>query len=230
MQPNYEALTRSNQIGITRSTNKVLRNTYILLAISLIPTVIGAVAGVRLNLLGALAGSPIMAAVVFLAGAFGLMFLISKFRDSAAGVGLLLVFTLFLGLFLAPLLQVSLGLRNGAQLITMAAGGTAVIFFGLAGYATATGKDFSFMGKFLSVGVMVVFLAEIANVFQVPALSLTISAVAVFVFSMFILYDVSRIVNGGETNYIMATLSLYLNIYNIFTSLLQLLMAFSSDD
>jgi FtsH-binding integral membrane protein len=231
MQPNYEALTRSNQIGITRSTNKVLRNTYILLAISLIPTVIGAVAGVRLNLLGALAGSPIMAAVVFLAGAFGLMFLISKFRDSAAGVGLLLVFTLFLGLFLAPLLQVSLGLRNGAQLITMAAGGTAVIFFGLAGYATATGKDFSFMGKFLAVGVMVVFLAAIANVFfQVPALSLTISAVAVFVFSMFILYDVSRIVNGGETNYIMATLSLYLNIYNIFTSLLQLLMAFSSDD
>ncbi|CAG0942716.1 partial Modulator of FtsH protease YccA, partial [Anaerolineae bacterium] len=131
---------------------------------------------------------------------------------------------------LGPILQVALHLKNGAQLVGMAAGGTGLVFFGLATLATVTKKDFSFMGKFLFIGLILLIVASLANIFlAIPALSLTISAMAVLIFSAYILYDVSRIVHGGETNYVMATLGLYLNIYNLFVSLLQLLMAFAGE-
>jgi modulator of FtsH protease len=155
---------------------------------------------------------------------------IERTKDSGVGVLLLLAFTFFMGLMLSRILQVALGFSNGGSLIAMAAGGTGVIFFSLAGVATVTKKDFSFLGKFLFVGMIVVLLAAVANIFfQIPALSLTISAIAVMVFSAYILYDISRIVTGGEDNYISATLAVYLDIYNVFVSLLNLLMVFSGD-
>jgi len=145
-------------------------------------------------------------------------------------VVLLLAYTGFMGLWLSQYLQVAMQFSNGAQLIGMAAGGTATIFFALATLATVSKKDFSFMGKFLFIGLILLIVASLANIFfQIPALSLTISAVAVLIFSAFILVDVSRIVNGGETNYVTATLALYLDIYNLFTSLLNLLMAFGGE-
>jgi modulator of FtsH protease len=160
----------------------------------------------------------------------GILFGVTKLRNSVWGVGLLLAFTFVAGWFLGPILQVALGLKNGAQLIGLAAGGTGVIFATMAGIATVSKRDFSFMGKFLLVGLILLIVASLANVFfQIPALALTLSAVAVLLFSMFILYDVSRIVNGGETNYVMATMAIYLNIYNLFVNLLHLLMAFAGN-
>jgi modulator of FtsH protease len=142
----------------------------------------------------------------------------------------LLGFTFVAGVFLGPILQVALHFKNGAQLVGMAAGGTGIIFLSLATLATVTKKDYNFMGKFLFIGLIMLIVASFANLFfQVPALALTISAIAVMIFSAFILFDVSRIVHGGETNYVMATLSLYLDIYNLFINLLQLLMAFSGE-
>ncbi|MDR2240084.1 MAG: Bax inhibitor-1/YccA family protein [Zoogloeaceae bacterium] len=209
--------------------NRVLRNTYLLLALSLIPTAIGAFVGVQLNF-SFMAGSPLLSFLLFLAVAWGLMWGIQKNKDSGLGVALLLGFTFLMGVMLGPILQVSLGFRNGAALIFTAAAGTSVIFFALAGIATVTKKDFSFMGKFLFIGLILVLLAMVANIFlQLPALSLTISVVAVLIFSAYILYDVSRIVTGGETNYIMATLSIYLDIYNLFVHLLRLLLAFAGE-
>lgn len=208
--------------------NRVLRNTYWLLALSLLPTVLGAWLGVSTGITRSLSGG--LGLVVFMAGAFGFMFAIEKTKNSAAGVPMLLAFTFFMGLMLSRILQVALGFSNGGSLIATAAGGTGAIFFTLAGVATVTKKDFSFLGKFLFIGVVVVLLAALANVFfQIPALSLTISAVAVLIFSAYILYDISRIVNGGETNYITATLAVYLDVYNVFVSLLNLLMAFGGE-
>jgi modulator of FtsH protease len=156
---------------------------------------------------------------------FGLFAAITANRNSSVGVVLLLALTFLLGLMLGPILQHALHLRNGGQIVGLAAGGTGIIFLTLAGIATTTKKDFSFMGKFLMVGIILLIVASLANIFlQIPAMTLAMSAVGVILFSGFILYDVSRIVNGGETNYIMATLSLYMSIYNLFTSLLQLLM------
>ena len=209
--------------------NRVLRNTYLLLAISMIPTVAGAVLGINMGF-SLFAGSPMVSFLVFLGIAFGFMWGIERTKHSGMGVVLLLGFTFFMGLMLSRILQVALGFSNGASLIATAAGGTGAIFFTLAGIATVTKKDFSFMGKFLFIGLVVVLLAAVANIFfQIPALSLTISTVAVLLFSGFILFDISRIVNGGETNYVSATLSVYLNIYNLFVHLLHLLMAFSGD-
>lgn len=209
--------------------NRVLRNTYMLLALSMLPTVAGALIGVQLGF-SFFAGSPMVSFLLFLGIAFGFMWGIEKTKDSAMGVVLLLGFTFFMGLMLSRILQVALGFSNGGSLIAMAAGGTGAIFFTMAGIATVTKRDFTNMGKFLTIGVVVLLLAIVANIFfQIPALSLTISVVAVALFSAFILYDISRIVNGGETNYISATLAVYLNIYNIFVSLLNLLMAFSGE-
>ena len=208
--------------------NRELRNTYALLALSMIPTVLGAWVGVATGLTSAM--SPLIGLVVFLVGAYGFMFAIQRNANSGLGVALLLGFTFFMGLMLSRILQVALGFSNGGSLIAMAAGGTGVIFFALAGVATVSKRDFSFLGKFLFVGMIVVLLAALGNIFfQIPALSLTISAVAVLVFSAYILYDISRIVNGGEDNYISATLAVYLDIYNVFVSLLNLLMFFSGD-
>lgn len=209
--------------------NKVLRNTYMMLALTMIPTIIGAFVGTSINF-SFMAGHPIMAALVMFGTMMGLLFAVTALRDSGWGIVALLGFTFVAGVFLGPILQVALHLKNGAQLIGLAAGGTSVIFFSLATIATTTKKDFSFMGKFLFIGLILLIVASLANMFfQIPALSLTISAIAVMIFSAYILFDVSRIVQGGETNYVMATLSLYLDIYNLFINLLSLLMAFSGE-
>jgi modulator of FtsH protease len=174
--------------------------------------------------------SPIVSSLVLLAVIYGMFFAIEKNRDSGLGVALLLALTFFLGVILGPLLQVALGLRNGGQLIALAAGGTAVVFFAMAGIATVTRKDFGFMGNFLAVGGIVLMLAVVANIFFAsPALYLTICAVFVLFSSAVILWQVSQIVHGGETNYVSATLTLYMSIYNLFTSLLQLLMALTGN-
>ncbi len=226
-QPELQVASRSAELAY--STNKVLRNTYLMLGLTMIPTVIGAVIGISVNF-AFMAQHPIMAMVGMLAVMFGLFWGISANRNSGLGVLLLLALTFFMGLMLGPILQVALHLRNGAQLVSMAAGGTGVIFFSLAGIATVTKKDFSFLGKFLFVGLILLVIASIANMFfAVPAATLTISAIAVLIFSGYILYDVSQIVRGGETNYVMATLALYLDIYNLFVNLLQLLMALSGE-
>lgn len=209
--------------------NKVLRNTYLMLSLTMIPTVIGALIGSSLDL-SFMAASPIISSLVMVALMVGAMFGVMTLRNSILAIPALLGFTLMAGVFLGPILQVALKLQNGGQLIAMAAGGTGIIFFTLSTIATVTKKDFSFMGKFLFIGLIMLIVASLANMFfQIPALSLTISAIAVLIFSAYILYDVSNIVHGGETNYIMATLSLYLNVYQLFINLLQLLMAFAGD-
>ena len=213
----------------TVEQNKVLRNTYMMLALTMIPTVIGAFVGMSINF-SFMAASPIMGALLMFGAMMGMMFAVSALRNSVWGIAALLGFTFVAGVFLGPILQVALHFSNGARLIGMAAGGTGIIFFSLATIATVTKKDFSFMGKFLFIGLILLIVASLANLFfQIPAMSLTISSIAVLIFSAFILYDVSRIVHGGETNYVMATLGLFLSIYNLFISLLQLLMAFSGE-
>lgn len=208
--------------------NKVLRNTYMLLALSMIPTVIGALIGIQLNLRFLSGG---LGLLVFLGGAFGFMFAINRTKDSALGVAFLLGFTFFMGLMLSRLLGAVLGFKNGGELIGLAFGGTAGIFAVMATLGTVIKRDISWMGKFLFVGALVIFFTAIANVFlQVPAMSLAIAALAMIVFSAYILYDVNQIVTGGETNYIMATLNIYLDIYNVFQSLLVLLGVLGGDD
>jgi modulator of FtsH protease len=206
------------------ATNKVLRNTYALLGLTLIPTVIGASVGMTMSFAYA-QQHPFIFAIGALAVIYGMFAAISANRNSSVGVVLLLGLTFVLGLMLGPILQHALNLRNGGQIIGLAAGGTSIIFLTLAGIATTTKKDFSFMGKFLMLGIVLLIVAMLANMFlQIPAMALMLSGVGVLLFSGFILYDVSRIVNGGETNYVMATLGLYMSIYNLFTSLLHLLM------
>ena len=208
---------------------RVLRNTYLLLALTLIPTGIGAMLGINLNF-GFMRASPIMSSIVLLAVIYGMFFAIEKNRDSGLGVALLLGLTFFLGVLLGPLLQVALGLRNGGQLVALAAGGTSVIFFAMAGIATVTRKDLGFLTNFLAVGGIVIMLAVVANIFFAsPVLHLTICAAFVLFSSAMILWQVSQIVRGGETNYVSATLTLYMSIYNLFTSLLQLLMALTGN-
>lgn len=224
MQQDYP-ISASSTTALDSSAHKVLRNTYMLLGLTMVPTVIGAVAGMSMNFAWA-AQHPILFAIGSIAAMFGLFFGIQANRNSALGVVLLLVLTALMGVLLGPVLQMAMHLKNGSQLVTLAAGGTGIIFLTLAGIATTTKKDFSFMGNFLMVGLILLIVASLANLFfQIPALSLAMSGVAVLLFSGFILYDVSRIVNGGETNYVMATLSIYLDIYNLFVNLLQLLMA-----
>jgi modulator of FtsH protease len=197
------------------STNKVLRNTYALLGFSLIPTVIGALIGMSMNF-GFAAQSPILFFIITLGAMFGMFYLIRANRNSSLGVVFLLGLTFLMGILLGPILQVAFSLSNGGQIVGLAAGGTATIFLVLSGIATTSKRDFSFMGKFLMIGLLLLILAMVVNIFfQIPAMSLAISAIAVLIFSGFILYDVNRIVRGGETNYIMATLALYLNIYNL---------------
>ena len=207
------------------STNKVLRNTYALLGFSLIPTVIGALIGMSMNF-GFAAQSPILFFIITLGAMFGMFYLIRANRNSSLGVVFLLGLTFLMGILLGPILQVAFSLSNGGQIVGLAAGGTATIFLVLSGIATTSKRDFSFMGKFLMIGLLLLILEMVVNIFfQIPAMSLAISAIAVLIFSGFILYDVNRIVRGGETNYIMATLALYLNIYNLFVHLLHILMA-----
>jgi modulator of FtsH protease len=198
-----------------------LRNTYWLLALSMVPTVLGAVIGVAMNLSILRSG---MGLLLFMAILFGFMFAIERTKESALGVAVLLGFTFFMGLWLTPLLQRTLGYSNGASLIMTAFGGTACVFAVMASIATVSKRDFSGLGSWLFAGVIVLLLASVANIFLgLTMLQVVISVMAIGIFSAFILFDVQRIVNGGETNYITATLSIYLDVYNIFTSLLQLL-------
>jgi modulator of FtsH protease len=208
--------------------HKVLRNTYWLLALSMIPTVLGAFIGVQMHL--ALPGGMI-GFIVTLAILFGFIWAIEKNKESGVGVALLLGFTFVMGLLLTPLLTRTLGYANGGTLIMTAFGGTATILAVMASYATVSKRDFSMMGQWLFAGVIVVLLAGIANIFlQMPLLSIVISVMVIGIFSAYILYDVQQIVNGGETNYISATLALYLDVYNIFTALLNLLGIFGDRD
>lgn len=227
MQGNFDVIGSGSVSGSVLGQNRVLRNTYALLALSMVPTVLGALVGIQLNF-SFLAGSPVMAFLLFLGVAWGFMWGIEKTKDSGTGVLLLLAFTFFMGLMLSMSLQVALGFKNGGSLIAMAAGGTGAIFFALAGVASTTKRDLSGLSKFLFAGLILVLVAALANAFfQIPALALAISAIAVVLFSAYILFDINRIVQGGETNYITATLAVYLDIYNVFVSLLNLLMAFT---
>ena len=227
LQPN-PAISQTGTGGIALEQQRVLRNTYLLLALTMVPTVIGAFIGISTG--GIIMQHPIISFFVMLGAVIGLQFAIAANRNSALGVVLLLVMTFLLGWFLGPLLAIALTMKNGPQLIGMAAAGTGGIFLVMAGIATTTKRDYSFMGKFLFVGMIVALLAIVANMFlQIPALALTISAVVLVVFSLFLLYDVSRIVNGGETNYIMATTGVYMSLFNIFANLLQLLMALTGE-
>jgi modulator of FtsH protease len=225
MQPEIQVMTPSG--SLTLGQNRVLRNTYLLLALSMVPTVLGAFIGVQLNL-SFLSGG--LGLGVFLIGAFGLMFAIEKTKNSGAGVAFLLAFTFFMGLMLSRLIGAVLGFKNGGSLIALAFGGTGVIFFGMATLASTIKRDLSGMGKFLFVGALIIVVAAIANVFlQIPALMLTISVLAIAIFSAFMLYDVNRVVTGGETNYISATLAIYLDLYNVFQSLLAILGIFGGE-
>jgi modulator of FtsH protease len=211
------------------SSNRVLRNTYWLLALSLVPTVLGAWVGVATGF-SWFAGSPFIGFVVFMAGAFAFMFAIERFKNSAVGVALLLGFTFFMGLMLSRLVGHVLGMANGSQLIMLAFGGTAVIMAGMATLASTIRRDLSGLGKFLFVGVLLLLAAMVANIFlQIPALMLTIMVIAIGLFSAYLLYDLHRIIHGGETNYITATLAVYLDLYNIFANLLALLGIFGGD-
>lgn len=209
--------------------NRVLRNTYWLLAISLIPTVLGAWLGVQFKF-SLFAGSPVIGFMVFLAIAFGFFYAIEKTKNSGLGVAILLGFTFFMGLMLSRLVGHILGFSNGTALIMTAFGGTATIFAGMATIATVSKRDFSGMGKWLFAGVLVILVAALANAFlQLPALYLAVSVLAIAIFSAYILFDVQQVINGGETNYISATLAIYLDVYNIFANLLALLGIFGGD-
>ena len=209
--------------------NRVLRNTYWLLALSMVPTVLGAWLGVATGLTRAM--GPMMGLVVFLGGAFAFMYAIEKTKNSAAGVPLLLAFTFFMGVMLSRLVGTVLGLNNGANLIMTAFAGTGAIFLGMASLSTVIKRDLSSMGKFLFIGMIMLVVAGIANVFiQSSALMITLSVLAIGIFSAFILYDLKRVQDGSETNYITATLGVYLSLYNVFQSLLALLGIGGSDD
>ena len=202
--------------------NKVLRNTYWLLALSMLPTVLGAWLGVTTGVTASLTGG--LGLIVFLGGAFGFMYAIEKTKNSAAGVPVLLAFTFFMGLMLSRMISMVLGFKNGSELIMTAFGGTAGIFFVMASLSSVIKRDLSGMGKWLMVGALAIMIGGIINVFVgSTAGMMAISVMAIGVFSAFMLYDLKRIVDGGETNYISATLGLYLSAFNVFQSLLALL-------
>jgi modulator of FtsH protease len=204
--------------------NKVLRNTYALLALTLLFSAFTAGISMAFNL-------PHPGLIITMVGYFGLLFLTQYLRNSAWGLASIFALTGFMGLTLGPIISTYLSLPNGGQIVTNALGGTAITFLGLSGYALTTRKDFSFIGNFLFVGILVAFLAGLASIFlEMPALSLAVSAMFVLLMSGLILYQTSSIIHGGETNYIMATVTLYVSIYNLFTSLLHIFGVMGSDE
>jgi modulator of FtsH protease len=208
----------------TVATNKVLRNTYLLLSMTLLFS--GLIAGVSMAL-----NLPHPGLLLTLVGYFGLLFLTAKFRDSALGLAFVFMLTGFMGYTLGPILNAYLAMPNGGQVVMTAMGASGVIFLGLSAYALTSRKDFSFMGGFLMVGILVGFLAGLGAIFfEMPGLSLAVSAMFVLLMSGLILYETSQIIHGGETNYIMATVTLYVSIFNLFTSLLHLLGAMGGDE
>jgi modulator of FtsH protease len=222
MNPNVSSSPSMLGQADVATRNRVLRNTYWLLALSMVPTVLGAWIGVSTGLARAM--SPGISMIVFFAGAFGFMFAIEKAKNSAAGVPLLLAFTFFMGLMLSRMVGAVLGLANGAGLIMTAFAGTGLIFLGMATLSSIIKRDLSSMGKFLFIGAIMLMVAGIANFFlQSSALMITLCVLAIGIFSAFILYDLKRVQDGEETNYITATLGVYLSLYNVFQSLLALL-------
>ena len=221
----YSVNTIGNQSqASTFATNKVIRNTYSLLSMTLMFSALTAGASMALNL-------PHPGLLLTLGGYFGLLFLTSKFRDTGLGLAFVFALTGFMGYTLGPILNAYMGMANGAQIVTTAMAGTGAIFLGLSGYALTSRKDFSFMGGFLVTGILVAFLAGLgAMIFDMPGLSLAVSAMFVLLMSGLILYETSNIIHGGETNYIMATVTLYVSIFNLFTSLLHLLGFMSGDE
>ena len=222
-QPLQSAYTGyAGEVTSLEQRNRVLRNTYWLLALSMVPTVLGAWLGVTTGITRSMGAG--MSAIVFLGGAFGFMYAIEKTKNSAAGVPILLGFTFFMGLMLSRLIGMVLGMNNGAGLIMTAFTGTGVIFLGMASLSTIIKRDLSSMGKFLFIGMIMLIVAGLANIFiQSSALMITISVIAIGIFSAFILYDLKRVRDGEETNYITATLGVYLSLYNVFQSLLAIL-------
>jgi modulator of FtsH protease len=222
MNPQVTTLSRSPSAVL--STNKVIRNTYMLLSMTLAFAALTAGLSMSLHL-------PYPGMIITLVGYFGLLFLTTKFRESGLGIAFVFALTGFMGYTLGPILNAYLALPNGSQVVMMAMGGTAAIFLGLSAYVMTTRKDFSYMGGFLTVGILVAFLAGLGAIFfHMPGLSLAVSAMFVLLMSGLILFETSNIINGGETNYIMATVTLYVTIFNLFTSLLQLLGFASSND
>ena len=216
-------------LAVTTERNRVLRNTYWLLALSMVPTVLGAWFGLATGLTRAM--SPMVGLVVFLGGAFGFMFAIEKTKNSAAGVPILLAFTFFMGVMLSRMVGMVLGLSNGASLIMMAFAGTGAIFLGMASLSSIIKRDLGSMGKFLFIGMIMLLVAGIANIFiQSSALMITLAVLAIGIFSAFILHDLKRVKDGLETNYITATLGVYLSLYNVFQSMLALFGIFGGKD
>jgi modulator of FtsH protease len=206
------------------TTNKVIRNTYTLLSMTLLFSALTAGVAMALNL-------PHPGLLLTLGGYFGLLFATTKFRNSSLGLAFVFALTGFMGYTLGPILNAYLALPNGGQVVMMAMGATGAIFLGLSGYALTTRKDFSFMGGFLMVGILVAFMAGLGAVFfEMPGLSLAVSSMFVLLMAGLILYETSNIIHGGETNYIMATVTLFVAIFNLFTSLLHLLGAFNSNE
>ena len=221
-----KSLYNMNTVGVESvlSTNKVLKNTYMLLGMTLLFSAL--TAGISMSI-GLGHGAGLVLALV----GFGLLFVVNRLADSSKGLIAIFAFTGVMGASIGPMLNYYLAMPNGPGLVMQALGGTAIVFFGLSAYALTTRKDFSYMGGFLMVGLLVAVVAMRANIFlAIPALSLTISAAVVMIMSGLILFDTSRIINGGETNYIRATVSLYLDIYNLFIHLLHLLTALGGDD
>lgn len=217
-----DAGTAYGGAGALAQRNRVMRNTYWLLALSLLPTVLGAWIGVATGITASLSGG--IGLLVFLGGAFGFMFAIERTKNSAAGVPVLLAFTFFMGLMLSRLIAMVLGFKNGSELIMTAFGGTAGVFFVMASLASVIKRDLSGLGKWLMVGALAILVGGIINVFVgSTAGMMALSVMAIGVFSAFMLYDLKRIIDGGETNYISATLALYLDLFNVFQSLLALL-------
>jgi modulator of FtsH protease len=225
MQPESPMMVPSRTASAPAlAQNRVLRNTYFLLALSMLPTIAGAWLGVQMKFSLVGAAHPALGFIAFLAIAFGFFYGIERTKNSGWGVALLLGFTFFMGLMLSRLLGAVLGFSNGANLIALAFGGTAAVFATMATLATTIKRDLSGMGKFLFVGVIMLLVAAFANIFlQIPALMIAISLIAIAIFSAFMLYDINRVVTGGETNYITATLAIYLDLYNVFANLLALL-------
>ena len=223
MSDNVQTVDRGyGYVASAQERNKVMRNTYWLLALSLIPTVFGAWVGVATGITQSLSGG--LGLVVFLGGAFGFMYVIEKNKNSAAGVPILLAFTFFMGLMLSRMIAMMLGFKNGSDLIMTAFAGTAGVFFVMASLSTVIKRDLSGMGKWLFVGALAVMIGGIINVFVgSTAAMMAISVAVIGIFSAFMLYDLKRIVDGGETNYICATLALYLSIMNVFQGLLAVL-------
>ena len=221
---NPATLTASRTSSSTLVTNKVIRNTYMLLSMTLLFSALTAGVSMALNL-------PHPGLLLTLGGYFGLLFLTAKFRDSALGLAFVFALTGFMGYTLGPILNTYLALPNGGQVVMMAMGATGAIFLGLSGYALTSRRDFSFMGGFLMVGILVAFLAGLGAVFfEMAGLSLAVSSMFVLLMAGLILYETSNIIHGGESNYIMATVTLYVSIYNLFTSLLHLLGAAGSQE